>query len=149
MHSYYRDPEATEACMVGGWLDTGDMGYMADGYLFIVDRAKDIIIRGGENISCQEVEAALYAHPAVAEACVFGLPDERLGETPGAVVHLELGLAVPPAALTDFLAARLARFKLPTRIWYADAPLPKLGTGKLDKAGLRAAYRSRALDTSG
>ena len=143
VRGYWHDDAATAAALTpDGYIRTGDIGYLdSDGYLFIVDRAKDIILRGGENISCQEVEAALYTHPAVAEACVFGLPDERLGETPGAVVRLEPGLAVEVAALTDFLRARLARFKLPTRIWYADAPLPKLGTGKIDKAGLRAVYR--------
>ena len=131
-------------------LRTGDIGYLdEDGYLFIVDRAKDVIIRGGENVSCQEVEAALYAHPAVAEACVFGLQDERLGETPVAVVHLEQASAMAAATLADFLAVRLARFKRPTRIWHSDAPLPNLGSGKIDKAHLRATYGTREPEAGG
>ncbi|MCE3543816.1 fatty acid--CoA ligase family protein, partial [Escherichia coli] len=90
---YWNNPAATAACITpDGFFRTGDIGYLdEDGYLFIVDRAKDIVIRGGENISCQEVEAALYTHPAVAEAAVFGLADERYGEVPGAVVHLREG----------------------------------------------------------
>ena len=141
---YWNRPEASAACMTAdGWFRTGDIGYLdADGYLFIVDRKKDIIIRGGENISCQEVEAALYAHPAIAEACVFGLPDERLGEIPGAVVHVHPGQHVSDEALSFFLGEQLAAFKLPARIWYEDSPLPRLGTEKIDKVGLRARYRT-------
>ncbi|WP_156679393.1 class I adenylate-forming enzyme family protein [Sphingomonas profundi] len=142
MRGYWNDPDATaRAFTADGHFLTGDLGYLdADGYLFIVDRAKDIIIRGGENISCQEVEQALYAHPAIAEACVLGLPDERLGEVPVAVVHLRDHAALEPCALRDFAGERLAKFKLPTRIWFSDGPLPKLGTGKVDKKALRAVY---------
>ncbi len=142
MRGYWHDPAATaQAFTADGYFLTGDLGYLdADGYLFIVDRAKDVIIRGGENISCQEVEQALYAQPAVAEACVFGLADERLGEVPGAVVHLRAGAVLDTGALRDFAAKRLAKFKLPARIWFSDRPLPKLGTGKIDKKALRAAY---------
>ena len=91
IRGYWRDPEATAAAFTAdGYLKTGDIGYLdEDDYLFIVDRKKDIIIRGGENISCQEVEAAIYSHPSVSEACVFGVPDERLGEVPAAVVYSE------------------------------------------------------------
>src|SRR5690606_15653648 len=109
-----------------------DIGYLdEDGYLFIVDRKKDIIIRGGENISSQEVEAALYGHPAVSEAAVFALPSDRLGEEPGAVIYSQQGVTLE--ALTSFLEGKLARFKLPARIWISDAPLPRLGTGKIDR----------------
>lgn len=144
---YWDDPAATAAAMArtdaGACFRTGDIGYLdADGYLFIVDRVKDIIIRGGENISCIEVEAAIYAQPAIAEACVFGLPDERLGEVPAAVVHPKSGAALDVAALTTFLAARLAQYKVPRRLWVSDTPLPKLGTGKIDKGRLRATYRA-------
>jgi acyl-CoA synthetase (AMP-forming)/AMP-acid ligase II len=140
---YWNNPAATKACMTeDGYFRTGDIGYLdEDGYLFIVDRKKDIIIRGGENISCQEVEAALYEHSAVAEAAVFGLPDERLGEIPGAVVHFREGEQVSDEALRFFLGERLAAFKLPARIWVSAPPLPKLGTEKIDKVGLRAVYR--------
>jgi long-chain acyl-CoA synthetase len=140
---YWNNEAATRACMTAdGYFRTGDIGTLdPDGYLFIVDRKKDIIIRGGENISCQEVEAAIYEHAAVAEACVFGLPDERLGEIPGAVVHFHPGEHLSDEALRFFLAERLAAFKVPARIWYSDDLLPKLGTEKIDKVGLRKAYR--------
>ena len=138
---YWNRPEATAACMTAdGFFRTGDIGYLdADGYLFIVDRAKDIIIRGGENIAAQEVEAALYAHPAVAEAAVIGLADERLGEVPGAILHLREPVA--PEALQAFLAEHIAAFKIPARIWLSPDPLPRLGTEKIDKVALRNRYR--------
>jgi long-chain acyl-CoA synthetase len=141
---YWNRPDASSACMTSdGYFRTGDIGYLdPDDYVFIVDRKKDIIIRGGENISCQEVEAAIYEHPAVAEACVFGLPDERLGEIPGAVVHFHPGEQLSDEALTFFLGERLAAFKVPARLWFEDDPLPKLGTEKIDKVGLRAKYRA-------
>jgi len=140
---YWNNETATRAAVTAdGYFRTGDIGYLdADGYLFIVDRKKDIIIRGGENISCQEVEAAIHAHAAVAEVAVFGLADARLGEVPGAVVHLKEGAALSGEGLLEFLAARLAPFKLPCRIWFAPDPLPRLGTEKIDKVALRAAYR--------
>jgi acyl-CoA synthetase (AMP-forming)/AMP-acid ligase II len=140
---YWNKPEATLAAFPGdGWFRSGDLGYLDDeGYLFIVDRKKDIIIRGGENISCQEVEAAIYVHPAVAETSVFGLPDERLGEIVGAVVHAKPGAHLEPADLYDFVARDLASFKLPARIWISAEPLPKLGSGKIDKVSLRKHYR--------
>ena len=143
---YWNQPEATAACMTpDGYFRTGDIGYLdAEGYLFIVDRKKDIIIRGGENISCQEVEAALYAHPGVAEAAVFGLPDARFDEVPGAVVHPRDGETLDAGALQAFLAEHIAAFKVPVRIWIADAPLPRLGTEKIDKVALRATYRALA-----
>jgi len=142
---YWRDPEATSAAFTAdGFLKTGDIGYLdEDGYLFIVDRKKDIIIRGGENISCVEVEAAIYAHEAVAEASVFGLPCDRLGEQPAAAVYLKEGQSVSPDALRDTVAERLAAFKVPAFIWISPEPLPKLGTGKIDKVSLRAAFRER------
>jgi len=141
---YWNNPVATAACMTAdGYFRSGDIGYLdEDGYLFIVDRKKDIIIRGGENISCQEVEAALYAHTAVAEACVFGLPDERLGEIPGAVVYLHPDQALSDEALRFFLGEHLAAFKVPARIWFEAAPLPRLGTEKIDKVSLRARFRA-------
>jgi long-chain acyl-CoA synthetase len=142
IRGYWRDEAATKAAFTAdGYLKTGDIGYLdEDGYLFIVDRKKDIIIRGGENIAAQEVEAAIYAHPAVSEAAVFGIADERLGEVPVALVYCER--EAPDAdALHAFLADRLAPFKLPAIIHFSDEPLPKLGTGKIDKVSLRAQYR--------
>jgi long-chain acyl-CoA synthetase len=141
---YWNKPEATLAAFPGdGWFRSGDLGYLdEEGYLFIVDRKKDIIIRGGENISCQEVEAALYAHPAVAEASVFGLPDERLGEIVGAVVYAKPGAELEGDALHDFVKRDLAAFKVPARLWMSHEQLPKLGSGKIDKVTLRTHYRA-------
>lgn len=141
---YWNRPDATAECMTSdGYFRTGDIGYFdADGYVFIVDRKKDIIIRGGENISCQEVEAAIYEHPAIAEACVFGLPDERLGEVPGAVVYCHPGQSVDEAGLAEFLKDRIAAFKIPTKIWFEPTSLPRLGTEKIDKVSLRTKYRA-------
>ena len=143
---YWGNPEATAAAYTAdGYFRSGDIGYLdEDGYLFIVDRKKDIIIRGGENISCQEVEAALYEHPAVAEAAVFGLADEKFGEVPGAVVHLAEPGVVDAAGLSAFLHEHIAAFKVPARIWFTDEPLPRLGTEKIDKVSLRARYRAIA-----
>lgn len=144
VRGYWNNPEATAAAFTrDGWFHTGDLAYLdEDGYLFIVDRKKDIIIRGGENISCQEVEAAIYAHPAVAEACVFGLPDERLGEIVGAVAFLKPGETVEPEALIDSTRDHLAAFKVPAKLWVSPDQLPKLGSGKIDKVSIRKAYRA-------
>jgi acyl-CoA synthetase (AMP-forming)/AMP-acid ligase II len=138
---YWRDDAATRAAFAADlYLKTGDVGYLdEDDYLFIVDRKKDIIIRGGENISAQEVEAAIYAHAGVSEAAVFGIADERLGEVPAAVVYAEEG-GLDKDELLAFLATRIAGFKLPTQLWIEPAPLPKLGTGKIDKLSLRRRY---------
>ena len=141
---YWNRPEATaDAMTADGYFRTGDLGYLdEDGYLFIVDRKKDIIIRGGENISCQEVEAAIYEHPAVAECAVFGLPEERLGEVVGAVVYCHPGQSVTAEGLSAFLGERLAAFKMPLRTWFSNEQLPKLGTEKIDKVDLRKAHRA-------
>jgi len=143
---YWGRPADTAAAFTAdGFFRTGDVGFLdEDGYLHIVDRIKDMVIRGGENISCQEVEAALYAHAGVAEAAVFGLPDERLGEVPAAVVHVRDGEAASAEDLAAFLHARIAAFKVPARIWMSPTPLPRLGTEKIDKVSLRARYRALA-----
>ena len=137
---YWRNPEATEALFTAdNYLRTGDVGYLdEDGYLFIVDRKKEIIIRGGENISAAEVEAECYACPDVAEVAVFAAPDERLGEVPIAIVHTKNGLSEED--LRAFLEPRIARFKIPARFIFSAEPLPKLGTGKIDRPSLKAQY---------
>ena len=141
---YWKNPEATVAAFTAdGFIKTGDIGYLdEDGYLFIVDRKKDIIIRGGENISSAEVEAAIYTCEAVSEAAVFGILDERLGEVPIAVILPAEGSDLDEAALRAFLEPRLAAFKLPARYIFADAQLPRLGTGKIDRVALKAQYSS-------
>jgi acyl-CoA synthetase (AMP-forming)/AMP-acid ligase II len=142
MKCYWRNPEATKALFTeDGYVRTGDIGYLdEDNYLFIVDRKKDIIIRGGENISAAEVEAACYACPEVAEVSVFGVPDERLGEVPMAIVLPREGSGLDEAGLRTFLEERLAAFKIPARMVFADEPLPRLGTGKIDRVTLKAQY---------
>jgi acyl-CoA synthetase (AMP-forming)/AMP-acid ligase II len=137
---YFRNPEATEATISpDGWVRTGDVGYLDDdGYLFIVDRKKEIIIRGGENISAAEVEAECYACEAVAEVAVFGAPDERLGEVPVAVIYAKSRLS--EAELRQFLDGRIAKFKIPERFIFSEQALPRLGTGKIDRRALKAQF---------
>ncbi len=142
---YWKNPEATAAAFTDdGYFRTGDLGYLdEDGYLFIVDRKKDIIIRGGENISCIEVEDAIYAHDDIGECSVFGLPDERFGEVPAAVYAMKEGRPeVTPAALRAFLLERIAPFKVPLehQIWMVSEPLPRLGTQKIDKRTVKARF---------
>jgi long-chain acyl-CoA synthetase len=139
---YWQNPEATEELFTADhFVRTGDVGYFdGDGYLFIVDRKKEIIIRGGENISAAEVEAELYACPDVAEVSVFGAPDERLGEVPVAIILPKNGARLDEDGLRSFLDGRLARFKIPARIIFAAEPLPKLGTGKIDRRALKALH---------
>jgi long-chain acyl-CoA synthetase len=139
---YWNNAEATAECFTAdGWFRSGDLGYLdEDQYLFIVDRKKDVIIRGGENISSVEVEDALYAHPDVAEASVFGLPDERYGEVPAAVYLSEQGRTLDPDALRAFVADKIAPFKVPAVFWQVSDPLPRLGTEKVDKRALRTRY---------
>jgi len=141
--AYWENPEATAALFTtDGFVKTGDIGYLdEDGYLFIVDRKKDIIIRGGENIACAEVEAEIYACPAVAEASVFGIPDDRLGEVPVAVIYRHEGASLSDEDLRAFLEPRMAAFKMPARFIFASEPLPKLGTGKIDRIAIKAQYR--------
>lgn len=142
---YWKNEEATKAAFTATqFFRTGDLGYLdEDGYLFIVDRKKDIIIRGGENISCIEVEDAIYAHDDIAECSVFGIPDERYGEVPAAVYNVKEGR--PPlskAALRAFLLERIAPFKVPSEehIWIAEESLPRLGTQKIDKRTVRQTF---------
>jgi long-chain acyl-CoA synthetase len=139
---YWRNPAATAAAFTADhYVRTGDIGFVdEDGYLFIVDRKKDIIIRGGENISAAEVEAAIYACEGIAEAAVFGTPDERLGEVPVAILFRREDSHLSEDDLRAFLAPRLAAFKIPARIVFSDAPLPRLGTGKIDRVALKEAY---------
>ncbi len=139
---YWRNPVATATSFTADFfLKTGDIGYLDDdGYLFIVDRKKDIIIRGGENISGAEVEAALYACAGVAEAAVFGAPDERLGEIVVAALHLGDGVSIDEAGLRAFLDGKLAAYKIPERMFFSGEPLPRLGTGKIDRVALKQKF---------
>ena len=141
MEGYYREPQATAAVMTGPWLHTGDMAiWDEDGYIQIVDRSKEIIISGGENISSLEVEKAIYAHPDVMECAVVGAPDDKWGEIPVAIVLLKPGATLTHDELIEFLSARLGRFKMPRAVEFRDEPLPKTGTGKIRKMDLREKY---------
>jgi fatty-acyl-CoA synthase len=140
MDGYYKDPEATAETIRDGWLHTGDMAVIDEqGYVLIKDRSKDIIIRGGENISSVEVENAILAHPAVLECAVVSAPDKALGEAPVAIVVLKPGESTTVKELRDHCKARLARFKVPRDIHFRDA-LPKGGTGKVLKTELREPF---------
>jgi acyl-CoA synthetase (AMP-forming)/AMP-acid ligase II len=140
---YYRDPEQTKALFTpDGWLRTGDVGYRdEEGFLYLVDRAKDMIIAGGENIYPAEIENALFQHPAVKECAVFGIPDAHWGEVPAAHVVLAEGQGgkVSPEALADFVAGRIARHKRPRLVKLVDA-LPKTAIGKVQKNLIRKPY---------
>ena len=138
IRGYWNRPDATGETIVDGWLGSGDLGRIdADGFVYVEDRAKDMVLRGGENVYCAEVEAAIYEHPAVHEAAVFGVPHERLGEEVAAAVVPKTGVAVEGDELRAFLADRLAAFKIPSRWLVADAPLPRNAAGKFLKRDLR------------
>ncbi|MDF8362353.1 acyl-CoA synthetase [Achromobacter anxifer] len=140
MKGYLKNPEATAEAFAGGWFHTGDLGVVhPDGYIQIKDRAKDIVISGGENISTVEVEEALYAHPAVLEAAVVARPDAKWGETPCAFVALKDGCGASAEELTDFCRGRLAGYKVPRS--FVFGPLPKTATGKIQKYLLREQAR--------
>ncbi|MFM1989990.1 MAG: hypothetical protein RJA99_2947 [Pseudomonadota bacterium] len=138
---YWNRPDATAESFDGDWFRTGDLAWIDDeGFVFIVDRIKDLIIRGGENIGCGTVEAALLQHPSVREAAVYAVPDERLGEEVGATVYCD-----PPVdaeTLRAFVATRLAAFEVPRHIRMSDVPLPRTATGKILKRALRDAARA-------
>jgi acyl-CoA synthetase (AMP-forming)/AMP-acid ligase II len=144
-NGYWNNEEATrEAFTTDGFFRTGDIGYLdEDGYLFIVDRKKDIIIRGGENISCPEVEAAAYEHDSIVELSVFGIADDKYGEVPGIVYFTKDGVTLTADELKAFLAPRLAPFKIPMHFWQVAEPLPRLGTQKIDRVTLRREYNAK------
>ncbi len=133
---YWRRPDADEETFTDGWLRTGDVAYLDDeGFLFIVDRIKDLVIRGGENIGCGEVEAALLEHPQILEASVYAVPDERLGEEVGATLYCDG--AITEDDIRGFLAPRLATFQIPRYIRISGEPLPRIASGKIFKRQLR------------
>jgi acyl-CoA synthetase (AMP-forming)/AMP-acid ligase II len=137
--AYLNQPAATEASFKDGWFYTGDVGYLdEDGFLYIVDRIKDIIIRGGENISCPEVEEALYAHPDIVEAAVFSLPNERLGEIVGAAISIQAASELDEEEVKTFLGDRIAAFKVPEHIWFHSSSLPRIASGKIFKKQIRS-----------
>ncbi len=139
MKGYWNRPDATaEVITEDGWFRTGDIGYInPEGYLFLVDRAKDLVIRGGENIGCAEVEGAIAQHDAVMEVAVYGLPDERLGEIVGATVMLKPDRELTQEELLAFLKDKIAAFKIPEHVWFQYEPLARGATEKIFKRGIR------------
>jgi len=144
MKGYWNQPEANVEAFKGGWFHTGDLGYVdQDGFFFIVDRKKEMIIRGGFNVYPREVEEVIYAHPAVAEAAVIGIPDERLGEEVKAVVALKSGATASADDIISFVKERVAAYKYPRTVQFVDT-LPKGATGKILKKELKAQLEAAA-----
>jgi len=141
VRGYWRNPKATAETFVDGWLRTGDIARLDDeGFCYILDRAKDMLIRGGENIYCIEVENALYEHPAVVDAAVVSIPHHSLGEEPGAVVTLKAGMHASEEELRGFVAERIAAFKVPVKIVFSADMLPRNPTGKVLKSELKRLF---------
>jgi acyl-CoA synthetase (AMP-forming)/AMP-acid ligase II len=141
---YLNRPEATAEAIRDGWFDTGDVARIdEDGFVYIVDRAKDMVLRGGENIYSSEVETAIYQHEDIAEVAVFGVPDERLGEEVAAVVVRQAGSRLDEDALRAFLGGRIAKHKIPARIWFRDEALPRNANGKFLKKDLKAEFAAQ------
>jgi long-chain acyl-CoA synthetase len=148
VRGYWNRPDDTARSITEGWLHTGDVARIDDeGFIYIVDRAKDMVIRGGENVYSVEVEDALFSHPAVADCAVIGVPHSVLGEEVGAAVVLRPGHKVTAEELADHVGARLAAFKVPTRLWFRNRPLPRNPAGKLLKRALRAEVLGNQADT--
>jgi long-chain acyl-CoA synthetase len=138
IRGYWNRPDAAAETILDGWLRTGDIGRLdEDGFVYVEDRAKDMVLRGGENVYCAEVEAAIYEHPAVHEAAVFGVPHERLGEEVAAVVLPKAGSSLTAEDVRAHVGERLAAFKVPTVVRVVDAPLPRNAAGKVLKRDLR------------
>ena len=141
VREYWNKPEATAATFVDGWVKTGDLARLdPEGFCYIIDRAKDMLIRGGENIYCIEVENVLYDHPAVMDAALVGIPHKQLGEEPGAVVTLKPGAEATEAELRAFVAERLAAFKVPVKVVFWHETLPRNANGKIMKNELKKVF---------
>ncbi len=138
---YWNKPEATAATFIDGWVRTGDLARLdSEGFCFIIDRAKDMLIRGGENIYCIEVENVLYDHPAVMDAALVPVPHKTLGEEPGAVVHLKPGMHTTEDELRQFVAGKLAAFKVPVKVVFWPETLPRNANGKILKTELKKIF---------
>ncbi|MBK6707490.1 MAG: acyl--CoA ligase [Sphingomonadales bacterium] len=138
---YINRPDATAESITDGWLHTGDIARMdEDDFIYIVDRKKDMVLRGGENVYCVEVEAAIYRHPAVAECSVFGVPDDRLGEEVAAAIFLKAGETLDADGLREEMAKHIAKHKLPRFVWFVDEPLPRNASGKFLRRELRDTF---------
>ena len=135
---YLNRADATAETITDGWLHTGDIARIdEDKFVYIVDRKKDLVIRGGENISCTEVEACVYRHPAVAECSVFGVKDARMGEEIGVAVFLKEGQSLDQAALVEHCLEHMSKHKAPRYVWFMDEPLPRNASGKFLRRELK------------
>ena len=142
---YWNKEEATKESIVDGWLRSGDIGRIdEDGFLYIEDRAKDMVLRAGENVYSAEVESAIYEIPSISEAAVFGVPHERLGEEVACVVRLKPGVVMGDVEFQEALTTSLASFKIPSKIAFTDSPLPRNPAGKVLKRTLRETYFTEA-----
>jgi long-chain acyl-CoA synthetase len=139
---YWNKPEATAQAFVDGWFRTGDAAFVRDGFVYVVDRLKDVVLRGGENVYCAEVEAAILANEEIHDVAVFGIPHEVLGEEVAALITYAPGQSLPVDELQRRLRERLAVFKIPSRIWVTDEGIPRSATGKVLKRDLREAARA-------
>jgi acyl-CoA synthetase (AMP-forming)/AMP-acid ligase II len=143
VRGYFGLDQATAEAFTDGWFHTGDVGRVdEDGDLFVVDRIKDVIIRGGENIYAAEIEAALFEHPDVTEAAIIGIPHDRLGEEVGAVIRARAGASLTETDVQEWVGARLAAFKVPVKVWIRDDELPRNASGKVLKRELRESLLS-------
>jgi long-chain acyl-CoA synthetase len=143
VRGYWNNPAATAEAFTDGWFHTGDLGRVSDGWVYVVDRLKDVIIRGGENIYCVEVEAALFEHPGIADVAVIGIPDPALGEEAVAVVVPKPGQALTAEEVRRHVAGRLASFKVPAHVVFQSEPLPRTASGKVLKRDLRSAVAAQ------
>jgi long-chain acyl-CoA synthetase len=135
---YINRPDATASTIVDGWLQTGDVARLdEEGFIYIVDRKKDMVLRGGENVYCAEVESCIFRHDAVAECCVFGVPDDRLGEEVAVAVVLHPGASLTADGLREHCAGLIAKHKAPRYVWFMDEALPRNASGKFLKRELR------------
>jgi long-chain acyl-CoA synthetase len=148
IRGYWNKPEATAEAMVDGWLRSGDLGRMDDeGFIYVEDRAKDMVLRGGENVYCVEVEAAIYQHPAVYEVAVFGVPHQRLGEEVAAAIYPKPGAQLDVEELKAFLREHIAPFKIPSRVVVRSEQLPRSAAGKILKRSLRDEFVARRVNS--
>lgn len=145
VRGYWNKPDETAAAFTDGWFHTGDLGYVdGEGFVYVVDRLKDVIIRSGENVYCAEVEAVLFEHPDVADVAVVGLPHDSWGEEVAAVVQPRSGADLTASVLQEFAASRLASFKVPTQVFLVEEDLPRTATGKVLKRDLRDRFAGSA-----
>ena len=150
IRGYWNKAEATAETIVDGWLRSGDIGYLdEEGFIFVQDRAKDMVLRAGENIYCAEIEAALYEHASVYEAAVFGLPHPRLGEDVAVAIYVKPGMSLDADSVREHVGTRLAAFKVPSHVELVDAPLPRNAAGKILKRQIRDEITARRGSSEG